>query len=295
VDKQSSNMNIIVCAKSVPDSGTIRYDIRTNSLVNIQHILNPIDEISTSEAIKIRDKYGGSITAITLGPSHAAEQLRSCLKMGVDNAIHICDPSFDNVDVQTTAYILAKQIEKLPYDIILCGNESMDEGNGFAGIGIAEILDLPLVTSVTRIDIFPDTHSATVHRRLRGGDREIIETPCPAVLTIDSVLGKPIYPRLRTILAGLKKDIATVDAKSLGIDLNNIDKVSEIGEITQQKPRLKKTASIDTSLSASERMKLIISGGVSDKSTKVIVKPAPESASEIVQFLINNGIVSSNT
>ncbi len=285
-------MKVIICAKHVPDSTAVKFDIRTKCLSNLNYILDPIDEISASEAIKIREKHGGTVTAITLGPPRAEEAPRSCLKMGIDKAIHICDEAFDNIDVYSTATILAKQISKLPHDLILCGDHSMDESNGFIGICIAEQLNLPLVTSVTRIDVFPDTNTATVHRRLKGGDREIIETPLPAVLTVDSVLTKPMYPRLRTILAGTNKDITTTNAKAVGLDLQNTEPALSTTGISQPKPRLKKTANIDGSLSVAERTKLIISGGVQDKGTKAVEKPPHEAAAEIIQFMLNNGIIS---
>ena len=177
-------MNTVVCVKQVPDCAVVKYDIRTNCLENVHYIIDPIDEISVSEALKIRERNGGEVTAITLGPPRAEKVMRSCLKMGVDHAIHLCDESFDHIDSYSTSYILAKYVGKMKYDLILCGNQSMDEGNGYVGAGIARYLKLPLVTAVTRIDIFTDTMTATVHRRLKGGDREIIESPLPAVLTV---------------------------------------------------------------------------------------------------------------
>lgn len=285
-------MRTVVCVKQVPDSTTVKFDIRTNSLENIHYIMDPIDEVAVSEAIGIRGKSGGEVIAITLGPPRAEEVLRSCLKMGGDQAIHLCDQAFDNLDVHSTSVILAKQIAEVQYDLILCGNESMDEGNGFVGAGIAETLNLPLVTAVTRIDIFADTNTAIVHRRLKGGDREIVESPLPAVFTVDSVLTKPIYPPLRTILAGLKKKITRLDARATGIDVKDIERtVAPLG-ISQPKPRLKKTATIDSSLSPAERMKLIISGGVQQKGSKTIEKLPEAAAAEIIQFLIDNDIIS---
>lgn len=285
-------MRTVVCVKQVPDSTTVKFDIRTNSLENIHYIMDPIDEVAVSEAIGIRGKNRGEVIAITLGPPRAEEVLRSCLKMGGDQAIHLCDQAFDNLDVHSTSVILAKQIAEVQYDLILCGNESMDEGNGFVGAGIAETLNLPLVTAVTRIDIFADTNTAIVHRRLKGGDREIVESPLPAVFTVDSVLTKPIYPPLRTILAGLKKKITRLDAKAIGIDVKDIERtVAPLG-ISQPKPRLKKTATIDSSLSPAERMKLIISGGVQQKGSKTIEKLPQAAAAEIIQFLIDNDIIS---
>ena len=211
--------------------------------------------------------------------------------MGADKAIHLCDPSFENVDAYTTSLILAQAIKTLEYDIVLCGKASMDEGNGFVGAGLAEWLDLPLVTSTTRIDIFADTNTAVVHRRIKGGDREILESPLPAVFTVDTVLASPVYPALRTILAGKKKEVATFDPRSLGIDMARLDPAMTVVGISQPKPRLKKTATIDTSLSPAERMKLIAAGGMQQKSSKAVAKLPKAAAADIVQFLIDNGFI----
>ncbi len=285
-------MRTVVCVKQVPDSTTVKFDIRTNSLENIHYIMDPIDEVAVSEAIRIREKNGGEVTAVTLGPPRTEEILRSCLKMGADQVIHLCDEAFDDLDVYSTSIVLSRVIAKRQYDLILCGNESMDEGNGFVGAGIAETLHLPLVRAVTRIDIFADTNTAILHRRLKGGDREIVESPLPAVFTVDSVLTKPLYPPLRTILAGLKKKIAKLDAEAIGIDVRDIEPMVVLLGISQPKPRLKKTATIDSSLSPAERMKLITLGGVQQKSSQTIEKLPHAAAAEIVQFLIDNGIIS---
>lgn len=293
-------MRTVVCVKQVPDPTIVRFNIQTNKLENINYIMDPIDEVAVSEAIEIREKNEGTVTAITLGPDRADAVLRSCLMMGVDEAIHLCDEAFDNIDVHSTSTILARQIAKLRYDLILCGNASMDEGNGFVGAGIAELLNLPLVTDVTRIDIFADTNTATVHRRLRGGDREIVETPLPAVFTVDIILTKPAYPRLRTILTGLKKGITRLDAQTLGLDAESIEPAFTVPIISQPKPRLKKTATLDTSQApgvpglplAADRIRSIISGGMQDKGSKTIKKSPQAAAAEIIQFLISNGIIS---
>ncbi|HXZ94596.1 MAG TPA: electron transfer flavoprotein subunit beta/FixA family protein [Dehalococcoidia bacterium] len=285
-------MKIIVCIKQVPDPTVVKFNIEIGALDNVRYILDPVDEVAVSEAIKIRERDGGKVTAISLGPPRVEEALRTCLKMGVDEAIHLCDEAFDNLDVYSTSIVLAKFIAMSQYDLILCGRESVDEGTGFLGAGIAEWLNLPLVTAVTRLDIFADTKTARVHRRLKGGDREILECQLPAVFTVESVLRKPVYPPLKTILAGLKRGVTKVDAKSLGLDMRSIEPaIARVG-ISQPKPRLKKTATIDSKLSAHERMKLLMSGGTQQKGSKTIEKAPPQAAAELIQFLIANGIIS---
>jgi electron transfer flavoprotein alpha/beta subunit len=127
---------------------------------------------------------------------------------------------------------------------------------------------------------------------LKGGDREILECQLPAVFTVESVLRKPVYPPLKTILAGLKKSVTRVDAKSLGIDLRSIEPAIAVVSISQPKPRLKKTATIDSKLSAHERMKLLMSGGAQQKGSKTVEKAPQQAAAELIQFLIANGIIS---
>jgi len=285
-------MKIIVCIKQVPDPTVVKFNIETGALDNIHYILDPVDEVAVSEAIKIGERDGGKVTAISLGPPRVEEAVRTCLKMGVDEAIHLCDEAFDSLDVYSTSIVLAKLIAMSQYDLILCGRESVDEGTGFLGAGIAEWLNLPLVTAVTRLDIFADTKTARVHRRLKGGDREILECQLPAVFAVESVLRKPVYPPLKTILAGLKKRVTKVDAKSLGIDMRSIEPAIAVVGISQPKPRLKKTATIDSKLSAHERMKLLMSGGTQQKGSKTIEKAPQQAAAELIQFLIANGIIS---
>ncbi len=285
-------MRTIVCVKQIADPTTIRFNIETGTLDNVHHVMDPLDEVAISEALRIREKNGGEVVAISVGPPGAQDVLRTSLKMGADEAIHVCDELFDNLDAHSVALLLARVISRLQYDLILCGKESSDEGNSFLGAGLAEALGLPLVTSSTRIDIFADTRSAIVHRRVKGGDREIVESPLPAVFTIESILCKPIYPPLRTMLAGAKKEIKKLDLRSLGIDLREIEPTVAILGISQPKPRLKKTATIDSRLSPAERIRLITAGGAQQKSSKFVEKPPQAAAADIIRFLIDNGIIS---
>jgi len=285
-------MRIVVCVKEIPDPTILKFNLETNTFENIRYIMDPVDEVAVSEAIRIRKRSGGEVITISLGPPRTEEVLRTCLKMGVDEAIHISDEGLVNLDAYASSIVLAKMISKLQYDFILCGKESMDESSGFLGAGIAEWLNLPLVAAVTRLDIFADTRTARIHRRVKGGDREILESPLPAVFTVESSLCKPVYPPLRTILTGRKKNITKVDAKSLGIEPRSLEPTITVISISQPKPRLKKTATIDSKLPPHERIKLITAGGVGQKGSKTIEKPPQAAASEIIQFLIANGIIS---
>ena len=285
-------MRTIVLVKQVPDPTVVKFNIETGCLDNVNYVIDPTDEVALSEAIAIRNKTAGHVVAITLGPPGTEDVLRTCLKMGADEAIHVCDEVFQDLDQCCVSRILAHAIARVPFDLILCSKESADRGNGFIGAAIAQYLGLPLVTAVTRIDIFADTNTAVVHRRVKGGDREIVESPLPALFAVETILSKPLYPPLRTILAGLNRHVTRLDAQSLGIDMTTIHPAMALVRVSQPKPRLKKTATIDSSLSPHERMKLIAAGGAQQKSSKLVEKIARAAAEDIVKFLIDKGIIS---
>ena len=286
-------MRIAVCVKQAIDPTIVRFNIETSSIEYIYYEMDSVDESALSEAIRIRQRISGAeVIAITLGPPRAEELLRTCLKKGADEAIHLCDQAFNNLDVYSTSIVLAKLIARLQCDLILCGKESADEGNAFMGAGIAEWLNLPLVTAVTEVDILGDRNAAIVRRRVKGGDREVVQSSLPAVLTIDGISCKRIYPKLRTVLAGLKKEITKLDAGSLGIDVGSIEPRIVVLSISQPKSRLKKGMTIDSNLPPAERIKLILSGGLQQKGAKTVEKPPEASAAEIIQFLIDNRIIS---
>jgi len=285
-------MRIAVCVKWIIDPSVVRFNIETNSLEYIFHEMDSVDEAVLSEAISIKHRIDGvEVIAITLGPPIAEEVLRNCLKKGVDDAIHLYDQAFSNLDAYSTSIVLAKLLARLQCQLILCGNESSDEGNGFIGAGIAEWLDLPLVTAVTDLEILKDRNLAVAHRRVKGGSREVVQCSLPVVLAIDGVSRKRVYPRLCTVLAGLRKEITRIDAESLGIKPGSIEPRMAVKSLSEHKPRLKKGMTIDSNLPPAERIKLILSGGFQQKSANTIEKAPDESAAEIIQFLMDNRII----
>lgn len=292
-------MKIVVCVKQVIDPDSVKYNIETGRIENvykyktggaekIYYIINPLDEMAICEALHIREGAGGGkVTAISLGPPRVEGALQRCLCMGVDEAIHLY--GFEDLDAYATSIVLARFIAELQYDLILCGKESADEGNSFVGAGIAEWLGLPLVTAVTKIDILDER--AIVQRRVGGGNREVIHSRLPAVFTVDASLGRVRSIPLKTVLAGLKKKIVKSDIASLGLVAEDIKPVIDFLGISQPKPRLKKATVPDSHLPASERIKALLSGGISQKGTKMIEKPSEVAAAEMVCFLLDNGIV----
>lgn len=247
--------------------------------------------MAVEEAIRIKDRMGqGNVLVVTVGPPRAEKVLRRCLAMGADKAIHIWDATFENIDAYNVSVILAEAISKLDYDLVLCGLKSDDEGNSFVGACIAELLKIPYVSGIVKLEILPTNKEVSVQRRLERGNIEVVECPLPAVLAVDKGLNQPRYVSIRRQIAAHERDITKLDAAALNIRSESIKSVTKYLAISQPKPRLKKGFIIDSSLDAFERIDLILSGGFQKKG-RTIEKTPRESASELIEFLTSNRII----
>jgi len=292
-------MRIIVAVKQIPDTNVeIAIDPQTNSIdpEDLAYIVNPYDKVAVEEALRVRENIGGGkVTLITLGPPRAEKALRNCLAMGADSAIHIWDDIFEGSGAYGTAIILAKAISTLEYDLILCGKQADDDNRGQVGAFIASLLNLTQISNITKLEISVDTKKAIVHRACERGDREIIECTLPALFTVEKSLNEPRYTSFPDSLEAIVKKIIKLDAQSLGI---NKDKVGIKGAMTRRldlslpHPRIKKVFAPDSSLSALDRMKSIISGGITQKSNTKLIEELPEDAAyKVVKFLREREIV----
>jgi electron transfer flavoprotein beta subunit len=213
-------LKIIVCIKSVPDTASsIR--IKSGSAAidpeGLTYVMNPYDEFAVEEALRIKEKQGQTeITAISMGGISAKEALRTALSMGVDQAIHLKDPGFEGLDSQGTAKVLARAIQKLKFDLILCGKQAVDMDSAQVGPALGEILDLPQVGVVTRLEFDAQGKSLRAHRQIEGGT-EIIESPLPCVITTQKGLNEPRYPSLKGILGAKKKEIPEWGSSQIGL------------------------------------------------------------------------------
>lgn len=210
-------MNIIVCIKQVPSTEA---PIRPHAgppfidTEGLSWVINPFDEYAVEEAIRIKERLGkGEITVISLGPESAREALLSALAMGADRALHIIGESHLGVDSYATAFLLWQAIKKRPFDIILCGKESIDDQNGAVGIQLAEFLDIPHVAVITRLDL-DATGGTSAHRQIEGGT-EVLDCPLPALFTCQKGLNEPRYPSLPGIMGAKKKPFKTVSTTNL--------------------------------------------------------------------------------
>jgi electron transfer flavoprotein beta subunit len=212
-------MNSIVCLKEVPDTET-RIEVRGGKVVEegIQYVVNPYDEFALEEALRWQEKFGGKVTLVTLGPERARESVLKGLAMGADEVYHLSDPAFLGGDAFATARALAAAIRKVGgYDAIFCGKQGVDEDNAAVGIMLAELLDLPHVSVVTRFEIADDAQSARAEREIEGG-REVVETSLPAVITAQKGLNEPRYPSFRGIRQARTKPYTLWSAGDVGLD-----------------------------------------------------------------------------
>ena len=139
-------MNIIACVKQVPDTEAqikVKPDGSGIDEGGIKWVMNPYDEFGVEEALRMKEKNGGDVTIVTLGPQRAMETIRTALAMGADKGIHSCDPAFDGADAYTIGAALAAAIKGIPHDIIFCGQRAIDDDSAQVGSVLAELLGLP--------------------------------------------------------------------------------------------------------------------------------------------------------
>jgi electron transfer flavoprotein beta subunit len=215
-------MKIIVCIKQVPDTTDVKINPETNTLVRegIPSIINPFDVYAIEEALRLKDKFGGKVFIITLGPPQSIKALKEAVGMGADEAIQLSDRAFAGSDSWATSYTLALAIKKIGnFDIILCGKQAIDGDTGQVGPGIASQLGITQLTYVFKIiKLDPAAGTITVERLLEEG-REIVEAKLPALLTVVKDINHPRSTTLFHLRRASKLAIPTWTAADLpGVD-----------------------------------------------------------------------------
>lgn len=191
-------MNIIVCLKQVPGTTAVKINPETNSLIRegIENIINPFDTYALEEGVRLREKHGGKVTVITMGPPQAEAALREAVSLGADEIILLSDRAFAVADTWATAYTLSRAVVKLAdYDLIICGRQTIDGDTGQVGPELAEMLDIPFVAYVSNIEEIND--KLLKIRRMVEEGHEVIETTLPAVITVAKEINVPRLPSLR--------------------------------------------------------------------------------------------------
>ncbi|MCX5894571.1 MAG: electron transfer flavoprotein subunit beta/FixA family protein [Proteobacteria bacterium] len=189
-------MHIIVTVKQVPDTHEVRIDPKTNSLIRegVPSIVNPEDRNAVEEALSLREKHGGTVTVITMGPPQAEEALIEVLAMGADRAVLLTDRAFAGADTLVTAFTLSQAIRKLePCQLILCGRQAIDGDTAQVGPQLAGFLNLPQVTYAAGLMLKDNV--LTVERSLEDCI-EKVRVNLPALVTVTAEINQPRYPSL---------------------------------------------------------------------------------------------------
>ena len=192
-------MKIIVCVKQVLAANRIKFDVKTNTMVRAadNSYINPNDLFAIQIAVQLKERYGGTITAVTMGPPISEEVLLEAMALGVDRGMLLSDRRFAGADTLATSYVLGMGIRKLgDFDMVLCGTESTDSNTGQVGPQLAEEMDLPQVTGVEKIE---KQGSMVRLERVSDGLREVMEVTPPVLLTISREAAYPSLPSLLDI------------------------------------------------------------------------------------------------
>jgi electron transfer flavoprotein beta subunit len=219
-------MNIIVCIKQVPDSNALsraRIDRKTKTLLRDEAtslIINPLDENAIEEGLKLREKHGGKVTVITMGPLQAITALRRALAMGADEAVLITDSVLAGSDTLATSYVLSTAIKKIgEFDLVLLGKRTIDGDTAQVGPQVAEYLGLPQITCAQKIEI-----KGNIVRAESSLEDffEVVEAPLPAVISVIEKINKPRRPPMRGVLKAQRAEVLQWGAVSLNLDESRI-------------------------------------------------------------------------
>ena len=216
-------MHIVVCIKQVPDTTEVKIDPKTNTLVRqgVPSIVNPFDKNAIEAGLRLKEKYGGRVTVVSMGPPQANDALKECLAMGADDAVLVSDRAFGGADTLATSYTLAATIRALGhFDVILCGKQAIDGDTAQVGPEMAEHLGITQLTYVAKIDIQGDT--VQVYREHEEG-YEVVEARLPVLLSVVKSINVPRYPTVKGIMKAVHKDkIRVLSAKDLEVDMDRL-------------------------------------------------------------------------
>ncbi|RIV28774.1 electron transfer flavoprotein beta subunit/FixA family protein [Alicyclobacillaceae bacterium I2511] len=227
-------MNILVCLKQtfdteeriVLENGHVKED-------GVRFVINPYDEYAVEEALRIKEEHDGQVTLVSVGPTRFEEAIRTALAMGADEAVLGDDPALFG-DEFTISKVLAAIISQRPYDLILAGNQAVDDGSGQVSVRLAEELGIPHISMATKVEV--EGNKVTVHRDAEG-DTEIVTGVLPMVITAQQGLNEPRYPSLIGIRKASKKPLTHVTVQDLKLSAEDLAGRINVLETYLPKPK----------------------------------------------------------
>ncbi|MGD0686403.1 MAG: electron transfer flavoprotein subunit beta/FixA family protein [Streptosporangiaceae bacterium] len=211
-------MNIVVCVKQVPDTGserTLRLADSTVDREGTDALINVLDEYAIEEGLRLAEAHGGEVTIMTMGPARASESIRKALSMGADKAVHIVDDGLAGSDAPATSEAIAAALGRIEFDLVILGSESTDARMGVLAAMLAERLGLPQMSLASEVEV--DGQVIRIHRQADYG-YDKVEASLPAVVSVVEKINEPRYPSFKGIMAAKKKPVETLSLADLGID-----------------------------------------------------------------------------
>jgi electron transfer flavoprotein beta subunit len=229
-------VNIVVCVKQVPAKDAplaIAPDGTWIREADIGFEMNEPDSYALEEGLRLKEKHGGEVVALSMGPERVKQTIKEALAKGADRGIQVMDDKFFALDPLGSARSLAAALKNEKFDLILTGLQSDDCGFGQTGVLLAELLGLPHATIIMQIEAMEGR--LKLKRELEAGWFQWVELPMPAVLSIQSGINKVRYATLKGIMGAKKKEIATIDRASLGVSAELTQKLERIYVPTKTK------------------------------------------------------------
>jgi len=260
-------VNIIVLIKQVLQTAELKVDKNTKTIITqgVPRVISETDKNAIEEAVRIKEKHGGKITAISMGPPEAKEALREALAMGADEACLLTDPLFEGSDAHATANVLAAAVTKiLDYDLVLCGAYSEDLFAFQVGPRLAEICNLPQMTYATKITL--EGSKVIVERDLEE-ERQTVQGPLPCLISVVREINEPRLPTLMAIMAASKKPTNIWNAADLSLGADELGFNGSLVEVLR------------STVSVGERKRIMLKG------------EAKEVAPKLVKTLVEEGVL----
>ena len=217
-------MNIVVLLKQVPSTESFieiadnKVSVKTD---DFKMVINPYDEYAVEEAIKLKEAHGGSVTILSAGLERTIASIRTALAMGADSGVLIQDPAVEECDSLGTARILAAALKQIPFDLIIAGQRAVDGDNFQVGIAVAEYLNIPHISLVTKEEIIDG--KIRCHRTVEGGI-VVLDAPLPALFTTQRGLNQPRYASPQGIMKAKKKPLEIKTLADIGLDAEKVGK-----------------------------------------------------------------------
>ncbi len=212
-------MNIVVCIKQVPGTTQVKINPETGTLIRdgVEAVVNPFDEYAIEEALRIKERVGGVVKVITMGPPQADTALRSAISMGADEGYLISDRAFAGSDTWATSYTLSNGIKTLgQVDLIICGKQAIDGDTAQVGPGVAEMLGIPYVAWVRKVEEITESHMKV--ERLMEEGYDIVEMPLPGLITVVKEINTPRMASLKGKMKAKSAKINVITASMMDVD-----------------------------------------------------------------------------